>query len=333
MPPAVEGSALSSLGDTNVVLVDTPGFDDTSKPDYEIFEMVAQWLKNVSVVNFSLSRSIMFMNFIRSLSRLGIAGLIYLHRISDNRMAGTPLKNLHMFHELCGKKIMTSVTLVTTMWATIPEKEATGRQAELKSKYFKQFLRLGAKVVKFDDSQASAAKILEPLVTAWRSRQEEDRILSMVRLQKEVTTYRLNIQETSAARVVLEKIQAILRERQEKLDNLAAQIEANQDDPEVLQRITSEMNGLHDRLEEAQRDADRLRLEFSGHLKIFATRMRRIPHPLLSLVRCLFVWFQDSNIPLQAQKRLISDPQDTDATPLRWTSFYVAFLLLTIPSL
>jgi len=49
LPHAVEGP-LGSLGDAKVVLVDTPGFDDTNKPDYEIFEMVAKWLKNVSVL-------------------------------------------------------------------------------------------------------------------------------------------------------------------------------------------------------------------------------------------------------------------------------------------
>jgi len=52
LPPATEGP-LASLGDTRVVLVDTPGFDDTHKPDYEIFGMVAKWLKNVSVPGFS----------------------------------------------------------------------------------------------------------------------------------------------------------------------------------------------------------------------------------------------------------------------------------------
>ena len=51
LPSPIEGSPLAFLGDTKVVFVDTPGFDDTNKPDYEIFEMVAQWLKNVSVMS------------------------------------------------------------------------------------------------------------------------------------------------------------------------------------------------------------------------------------------------------------------------------------------
>lgn len=29
----------------NIILVDTPGFDDTHKSDYEILELIAKWLK------------------------------------------------------------------------------------------------------------------------------------------------------------------------------------------------------------------------------------------------------------------------------------------------
>ena len=33
----------------NLVLVDTPGFDDTNKEDKEILEMINQWMKKVYV--------------------------------------------------------------------------------------------------------------------------------------------------------------------------------------------------------------------------------------------------------------------------------------------
>jgi len=209
-------------------------------------------------------------------------------------MAGTPLKNLNMFRELCGKKIMVNVTLMTTMWGDTLEADATRREAELKAKYFKEFLRLGATLARFDDNQASAVNILQPLVNTWRSSQDEDRILSMVRLQKEVVNYDLSIAETSAARVVHGKVQAILERRQELLNKLAVQIEANKDDPDLLEEIMGEMTRLQVELEEAQRDADRLHLEFASHLKLFVTKMRRIPHPILKTVCSYFADFPAS---------------------------------------
>ena len=283
LPPPVEGSHLACLGTAKVVLVDTPGFDDTNKPDYEVFEMVAQWLKDVFVISFLLTRSWCSHKF-RSLSSLGIAGLIYLIRISDNRMAGTPAKNLQMFRQLCGKKIMTNVTLMTTMWTDTSPEDAMDREGELRGTYCKEFLRLGAALARFEDDQASAARILEPLVNMWGAKEAEDQVLSRVRLQKEVTTYELGIAETSAARVVHDKVRAILEERQQQLDKLADQIEANKDDPELLQEITGKMAQLRGELEQAQRDADRLHLELASHLKMFITKVIRHTHPLIAAV-------------------------------------------------
>ena len=58
LPPAVEDSPMACLGDnTKVVLVDTPGLDHTNKADYEIFEMIATWLKTLYVIFFSLTSS------------------------------------------------------------------------------------------------------------------------------------------------------------------------------------------------------------------------------------------------------------------------------------
>ena len=55
LPPNVEGP-LASPGDTKVVLVETPGFDDMRKADYEIFSMVTQWPRKASVSRIFLGR-------------------------------------------------------------------------------------------------------------------------------------------------------------------------------------------------------------------------------------------------------------------------------------
>ncbi|KAL7948667.1 P-loop containing nucleoside triphosphate hydrolase protein [Trichoderma barbatum] len=79
-------------------LVDTPGFDDTNRPDAEILREVANWL--------NLSHK----------AKVQLAGIVYLHRISDNRLGGAAMKNLRMFKRLCGKDSLPSVVLATTMW-------------------------------------------------------------------------------------------------------------------------------------------------------------------------------------------------------------------------
>lgn len=293
MPTAAEGGALTNLGDTKVVLVDTPGFDDTHKSDYVIFTMVAEWLKTTSVAVFFLRRSNTFTNLTgRALSKVDIAGLIYLHRISDNRMAGTPLKNLNMFQELCGKKIMSNVTMMTTMWDETPKNEAERREGELRTYYLKEFLRLGAKLARFENSVDSAAETLRPLVSAWRYKVGGPR--SIVRLQKEVTTYGLRINETSAARTIQDEVEELMVKRQnvyDKLEALLAENEDHQHDAE-LQILLGRLAQLLAELERAQKHASHLKLPFASHLNRLFARARRITKPMLDLVRDSFVGFR-----------------------------------------
>jgi len=61
-----------------------PGFDDTSRSDTDVLKDVA----------FFLSQT--YKHTVR------LAGIIYLHRITDMRMAGSSLRNLTMFKKLCG---------------------------------------------------------------------------------------------------------------------------------------------------------------------------------------------------------------------------------------
>jgi predicted GTPase len=44
----------------DVILVDTPGFDDTNKTDREILTMIADWLTNTYVYSLSGSFSFLF---------------------------------------------------------------------------------------------------------------------------------------------------------------------------------------------------------------------------------------------------------------------------------
>lgn len=49
-------------------------------------------------------------------TKVKLSGLIHLHRISNNRLAGSALRNLHMFKELCGEDVHKHIILTTRMW-------------------------------------------------------------------------------------------------------------------------------------------------------------------------------------------------------------------------
>ena len=89
-----------------IYLVDTPGFNDIIKSDAQILEYV--------FVFFSALYS----------KKIILAGLICLHRISDNRMEGLLFLNLEVFQKLVGGEALHNVVLVIIMWDTILTIEA-----------------------------------------------------------------------------------------------------------------------------------------------------------------------------------------------------------------
>ncbi|KAG1747167.1 uncharacterized protein EDB91DRAFT_72861 [Suillus paluster] len=134
------------LDGKRVVLVDTPGFDDTTKSDTDVLKMIAAYLQTMHKQEKLLS------------------GVIYMHRISDVRVGGTSRRDFTMFQELCGKEAYKNVLLVTNMWGEVNE-DLLAREQELREKdiFFKPILDNGALLLRHMNDQESAHKLIRNL--------------------------------------------------------------------------------------------------------------------------------------------------------------------------
>ena len=133
---------------SNVYLMDTPGFDDTYKPDAAILDDIAEALVAAFV------------------DRAEIQGALYIHQVTDARMRGSGRKNLIMFQNVLGEKTMDHCRLVTTKWSLQPESVSMDRERELceKKEFWQPLLAAGAQTVRFGDSRESAMDIITPLL-------------------------------------------------------------------------------------------------------------------------------------------------------------------------
>ncbi|KAF9490364.1 hypothetical protein BDN71DRAFT_194355 [Pleurotus eryngii] len=127
-----------------VRLIDTPGFDDTSKTDTEVLTMIAASLSSMYRGGVKLS------------------GAIYIHRISDVRMGGASTRNFKLFRGLCGDNMLQNVVIVTNMWSQVPLDVGEAREEELKSDhdFFKPVLDGGAQIIRHDNTSTSARDIV-----------------------------------------------------------------------------------------------------------------------------------------------------------------------------
>ncbi len=101
--------------------------------------------------------------------RVYLSKLLYLQRISDNRILDSPLMDQEVFERLCGKGSLYNVTFVTTMWDEIdPSRHEAGddREIALKTGVFGGMINEGAQVARFYGTHESAWSILSNLSIA-----------------------------------------------------------------------------------------------------------------------------------------------------------------------
>ncbi|KAF8891112.1 P-loop containing nucleoside triphosphate hydrolase protein [Gymnopilus junonius] len=132
-----------------VVFVDTPPLFDPeqtrSHSEKQMEKKINDWLKK------SYGK------------RLRVFGILYLYRISDNRMTDPPYPNFQMFQRLLGAKYHPRVLLVTTMWEIVSPKAGEQRKKEVE-KHWQEMTAHGSAVLTHNGKRESAQSIVQRLL-------------------------------------------------------------------------------------------------------------------------------------------------------------------------
>ena len=73
-----------------------------------------------------------------------LSGIIYTHKISDNRMTGQLERNLTRFAGSSADQWAQGIALVTTMWDKINHNDSEKREEQLRNGYWKVMINKGA---------------------------------------------------------------------------------------------------------------------------------------------------------------------------------------------
>jgi hypothetical protein len=141
------------MADGQVVrLLDTPGFDDTSRSDTDVLQTIA----NATNELYNRGRC--------------VDGVIYMHPIIDPRMSGAALKSLGIFRRICGEKYFPHIALVSTKWESLKGMEARvaaeSRQRDLiqNREFWGDLVDQGSVPFQHDGSVQSARHIVKRLL-------------------------------------------------------------------------------------------------------------------------------------------------------------------------
>ncbi|KAI6142853.1 P-loop containing nucleoside triphosphate hydrolase protein [Pisolithus tinctorius] len=246
------------------VFVDTPGFDDSYRSDRDILSTIANWLQK------------------KYQGDIKLAGVIYTHRISDNRMSGSVCKNLDLFGRLCGDKAAQCVRLVTTMWDNQrPENTAIweNRVSQLEGNFWKPLISLGARHENFLNTQESAWSIVNGLVGARtpvvQGEGDAARKLdegSILLIQEEMVDAEKKLNETSAGKALYSRFRRVLLEQKEALKQLADALA--EQDPNTVEQLRAEYSRTETEMQKAIEDMEKMKIPLGRRIALFFGRNR-----------------------------------------------------------
>ncbi|KAF8132016.1 P-loop containing nucleoside triphosphate hydrolase protein [Boletus edulis] len=220
-----------------VVLVDTPGFDDTYRSDSDILRVIADWLIQKYPDGTSLK----------------IAGIIYVHRITDNRMSGSAYKNLQMFGRLCGTVPLPRTRLITTMWDKAKDQNATvRRETQLRDDFWRQLIEGGASMYKFRNTNQSAQEIVESLLEMGNNGEE-------LLLQEELLEQQKRLNETEAGKMIYNRLQKLLADQKKMVKDLAEEAK-QQNNPDLVKSLQAECDKIDAQLQKTFEDIKEMKI-------------------------------------------------------------------------
>lgn len=191
-----------------------------------------------------------------------LAGILYLHRITDNRMAGAPYRNLRMFGDLCGDKAARGVVLVTTMWDKLKNQD-TGviRETDLKSNFWADLIKSQATVDRFENTSESARGIIDRLIV---DRKEGVTLL----LQEEIVDLERTLKETKAGQALYRDLQLLLYKQRGILRDLANHAKT-QGDPQQAAQFNEKYDVIQTEMEQLVGEIKNMHVSIGRKIMLF----------------------------------------------------------------
>ncbi|KAI6132357.1 kinase-like domain-containing protein, partial [Pisolithus croceorrhizus] len=267
------------------LFVDTPGFDDTYRSDRDILRIIADWLEKKYRKDVKLT------------------GIIYTHRISDNRMSGSVCKNLNLFGRLCGDEAAQRVRLVTTMWDNQrPENVETcqKRVSQLEGNFWEPLISLGARHERFLNTPVSAWDIVNGLVqtrtssaqgqsvdTTWKL--DEASAGKALLIQEEMVEAHRQLNETSVGRALYSRFQIVLLEQKETLKRLSEALAEK--DPKAVEQLRAEYDRTEAEMQKVLKDMDGMKIPFRRRIALFfgGKRTHAVSVDITSCRQCMVI--------------------------------------------
>ena len=230
-----------NIGRSKVLLIDTPGFDDSGRTDSEILTEISRLLSAQYEAGVSLK------------------GVIYLHRITDIRYAGSSVKTLEIFKKICGEVALRNVLLVSTRWNEVDEALGASREQQLRDNFWAYMLSNGSTMARFYSNRESAIGIASQLM----SRQS-----IVLELQRELVEEGKSLGQTLAGAFVHDDVSEMKAQYEQEIRELDKLRQTLQESDRAMKRqVQNDWAREQERLRTAREDEELLRRDIAAEVR------------------------------------------------------------------
>ena len=253
------------------MVIDTPGIGDAhpSMTETDILVAIARCLESMCV--YVLTRLYHTLNVTHHVCRgreeVWVTGVLFLHRITDNKFSPTANRVSNMLKSLCGDDATDHIMLCTTMWDSVSQDKGGDRFEELcNTGVWKEMVSKGASTGQFSsigpNARKEAESIMEELITNARPVELaiQDEMINRGRSVAQTGVGQILVEHLREVRKAAEREMEEIRERMRK-ENAATAAKAE----EVLLAHNREIDMLKTETEKqtraAQANAERIQQE------------------------------------------------------------------------
>jgi hypothetical protein len=198
-----------------------------------------------------------------------LAGVIYMHRISDKRFTGISGRNFKTFRELCGDTTLKNVIIVTNMWGEVSQDVGESREKELSSNFFKPALEKGAQMARYQNSEQSAHDIIRSIM--------KNQPMTL-QIQRELVDEGKNVIDTAAGEAVNKGLNEQIRRHQAELKAIqegVMQVPKDKD-KETRKELEEENRKLKEEVVKMMNDSSGMAARYQEEKRRIETAMRQM---------------------------------------------------------
>lgn len=229
------------IGQSKVLLIDTPGFDDSERSDVEILTEISKLLASQYKLGVTLK------------------GIIYLHRITDNKFQGSAAKTLKIFNKLVGEASLKNVFLCTTRWDGVEEYEGVSRENRLRERFWSYMISKGSTMIRSYGDRESLVAIISQLLGSSNI---------VLDIQRQLVDEGRSLDQTAAGQEINGNLSALMEQSRTNLEDIQRlRRQLQEGDVIMRKKYEDDQKREQERVRQAEVDQVRLRADVAREVR------------------------------------------------------------------